>query len=107
MSDKKKAASTKDQVEVLLGQAQHHLARTLSDPESKGSERAAALAQVKAILRDRAKLRGELEITEATIVRSLAWKRLQSRIVESLRPHPEAEKSFLTAMQAAESESGS
>ena len=101
------ATSTREQIEQLLEQAQAHLARTMADEESKGSERAAALAQVKAILRDRARLRGELEITEATIVRSLAWKRLQSRIVEALTGHPEAERSFLEAMKAAEAESGS
>lgn len=108
MTTRKSAAvSTREQVETLLEQAQKHLKRTLDDSESKASERSAALAAVKAILRDRARLRGELEITEATIVRSLAWKRLQSRIVDALRVHPEAEKSFLAAMQAAESESGS
>ncbi|HEY1956032.1 MAG TPA: hypothetical protein VGH28_10470 [Polyangiaceae bacterium] len=107
MSKATKTTSTKDQVEVLLELAQAHLARTMADPESKGSERAAALAQVKAILRERARLRGELEITEATLVRSPAWKRVQSLIADALKPHPDALKAFVEAMRKAEEANGS
>jgi hypothetical protein len=102
-----KEQTTREQVETLLEQAQAHLARTMADTESKGSERAAALAQVKSILRERARLRGELEITEATLVRSPAWKRVQALIADALRPHPEALKAFVAAMKQAEESSGS
>ena len=93
---------TLEAVVELASRADAALNRALTDPNASHRDRAAAVHACARALRDLAVLRGELEPTEASILRSAAWSRCVGVIVEVLRGYPEAARAVSVAIDALE-----
>ena len=83
-------------------QAEEILTKAMRDPDASYRDKAGAIHALTRTLRDLAKLRGELEPTEASILRTPAWARLCDEVISALVEHPAAAKSVIAALQALE-----
>ena len=84
------AGPTREHLEALLANANRVLEETLNDPNAAHRDRSAAVMAVKNVLRDLARLRGELEITESMVLRSRAGRHVLDVVLLALKPHPDA-----------------
>lgn len=73
-----------------------------NDPDASYRDRTGALHALSRMLRDLASLRGELEPTEASILRTPAWARLRDATLAALSDYPDAAKALLGTWQTLE-----
>lgn len=93
---------TLDAVLAAASEASALYEKAKTDPDASYRDRTGALHALSRMLRDLATLRGELEPTEASILRTPAWGRLRTLTLEVLRKHPDALKDLVAAWQALE-----
>lgn len=84
------AGPTREHLEALLAKAELALEKTLDDDNAAPRDRSAAIMAVKNVLRDLARLRGELEITEPMVLRSRAGRHVLDVVLLALKPYPDA-----------------
>jgi hypothetical protein len=77
----------------------HELARLEKDAEATPRDRAAVATSLTSATRLLARLSGQLEITEAAIVRSHPWRRLMDLLDAVHAVHPEAAKAWAAALR--------
>lgn len=90
---------TLDAVIDLVTMCEALVVKAEADPEASYRDRAGAIHALKSTLRDLAKLRGELEPSEASIVRSPAWLRVMAVVYETLNDFPDASKALKKSLE--------
>jgi transcriptional regulator with XRE-family HTH domain len=85
-------------VHARIKQLDLEIAQLMTDRNYKGRERVQMLKAATSMLDLLGKMTGETGITEAKILRSPAWRRLESVLIGALRKHPEARASVAQAL---------
>lgn len=99
-------APSLEQQEALVRDLDELLVAALADPTAGYRDRASVANAKDRALRTLSDMRGEGQVTEATILRSKAFGRIYAVVLDALKPHPSAAMAVAQALEALEGESG-